>query len=75
MPAIYQFESEHDHFLACSFLKASTVTLPAVKVKNSSQMAVALRGTRGMVSKKQNRNQILIIRVGTLTTIHNSFHV
>ena len=67
--------SKYDHFLACCFLKASTVMLPNVKMNISDQMAIALMTMIGMVSKKQNRNQTPIIAVGTVITIQNSFHV
>jgi len=68
-------ESNQDHFLACFFLKASTVALPNVKMKNSSQMAVALMKIMRILSMRLNKSQTPIIAVGTLTTIHNSFHV
>jgi len=70
----YQFWNADDHSLVARFLRASTAALPTVKMEISVQIAVALMGMMGMVSRKQNRNQTPIIAVGTLITIHNSFH-
>jgi hypothetical protein len=65
----------YDYLVPCCFLKASTVAAPNVKTDISDQMAMALIIMTGIVSRKQNRNQMPITTVGTLTTSHNSFHV
>jgi len=51
------------------------VALPNVKMDINDHIDMALIMMMGMVSRKQNRNQIPITIAGTLTIIQNSFHV
>lgn len=54
---------------------ASTVAAPNVKMNISDHMDTVLMASFGMLNRKLNKNQIPVIAVGTLTTIHNSIHV